>query len=199
MRIHQCVVHPTKGKGRWIVVALESAKGASSAAADGAASASALVEVWDIEKMALVETFVTRTATTASAPVPEPHEITPQTAESSPAAAIAALVRARQESASPAEFLPLRRRSSTPVIPMPLDAPSPDVHALVLGSEFGGHALYRSPMADLDDGATGRGGGRGFMLCGSEDRRIRMWDLGRTERSAVLSGPDAESDKPVYR
>ena len=72
--------------------------------------------------------------------------------------------------------------------------------ALVLGAEFGGHgALFRSPMADADDGTLARAGARGFMLCASEDRRIRLWDLGKPERSVVLSGPDADNERPVYR
>ncbi|EKM56683.1 uncharacterized protein PHACADRAFT_183284 [Phanerochaete carnosa HHB-10118-sp] len=200
--IHQCVVHPTKGKGRWVVVALEGAKSARSVGAGGTVpEVTTLVEVWDIEKSALVETFVTRSAPVPSALMPQPQEVTAQSAEASPAAAIAALVRARQDGTSaPADFVSSRRRGSGAApIPMPVEAPSPDVHALVLGSEFGGHgALYRSPMAELDNGSLGRGAGRGFMLCGSEDRRIRLWDLEKTERSAVLSGPDAESEKPVY-
>lgn len=194
-RIYQCVVHPTKGKGRWIVVAMESGLNTS----EGTTS-STLIEVWDIEKTALVETFSTRATSASSNPAPQPQEVTTQAAETSPAAAIAALVRARQEGTGSADFMPSRRRSSTPAAPGPVDAPSPDVHALVLGSEFGGHgAWHRSPMADHDDGALGRGSGRGFMLCGSEDRRIRLWDLGKPERSAVLSGPDADTEKPVYR
>ena len=201
-RVYQCIVHPTKGKGRWIVVALEGARSSSSIVADGTApAATTLVEVWDIEKGALVETFATRSAPVPSAPIPEPQESLAQSAETSPAAAIAALVRARQDGGSaPADFVSSRRRGSAAPMPMPVEAPSPDVHALVLGSEFGGHgALHRSPMAELDDSALGRSGGRGFMLCGSEDRRIRLWELGKMERSAVLSGPDAESEKPVYR
>ncbi|GJE86329.1 Pkinase-domain-containing protein [Phanerochaete sordida] len=200
-RIHQCVVHPTKGKGRWIVVALEGSKSASSVGAEGTApAATTLVEVWDIERSVLVESFATRTAHAASAPVPEPQAVAAQGAEASPAAALAALVRARQDGGgAPGDFVASRRRGSAAPLPLPVEAPSPDVRALVLGAEFGGHgALFRSPMADADDGALARAGARGFMLCASEDRRIRLWDLGKPERSVVLSGPDADSERPVY-
>lgn len=198
-KVYQCAVHPTKGKGRWITVAVESPK---THGGTDPSHAAPLVEVWDIEKTLLVETFTTRTGSGTFAPLSEPQETTGEEAETSPAAAIAALVRARQEGSAPPDFV-ARRRSSTPVAPAPsivtLGAPSPDVHALVLGTEFGGHGtLYRSPMAEHDDGASVRAG-RGFMLCGSEDRRIRLWDLGKTERSVVLSGPEGESERPTYR
>ena len=48
--------------------------------------------------------------------------------------------------------------------------------------------------------ADGHGvGGRGFMVSGSEDRRLRLWDLGNVDRTAVLSGLEVESDRPTYR
>ncbi|KIP05625.1 hypothetical protein PHLGIDRAFT_128766 [Phlebiopsis gigantea 11061_1 CR5-6] len=199
-RIHHCTVHPTKGKGRWIVVAVESARDDATAGAEGSSRGmTTLVEVWDIEKTLLVETFTTRSVATSSSPLPDPQDAQTHIVDPSPAAAIAALVRARQEGTAAPYFLPSRRRASTSAAPADMDVPTPDVHALVLGAEFGGHgALHRSPMADLDDGTLSRGGGRGFMLCGSDDRRIRLWDLGKLERSTVLSGLEADSEKPTY-
>jgi phosphoinositide-3-kinase regulatory subunit 4 len=37
------------------------------------------------------------------------------------------------------------------------------------------------------------------MICGSDDRKLRLWDLGKPERSMVLSGIDAENEKPTYQ
>ena len=78
---------------------------------------------------------------------------------------------------------------------------SPDIIAFALGSELGGHStIHRTVMVDQDDAGSGRAGTcRGFMVCGSEDRKIRLWDLGKVERSVVLSTPDEEGEKPTYR
>ncbi|KAJ7756948.1 hypothetical protein B0H16DRAFT_1721421 [Mycena metata] len=51
VRIHQCVVHPSKGRGKWIMVTVEASKRSTDRTFTN------LVEVWDIEKAVLVETF----------------------------------------------------------------------------------------------------------------------------------------------
>ncbi|KAH9937765.1 WD40-repeat-containing domain protein [Epithele typhae] len=181
-RVHQCVVHPTKGKGKWVVVAVETPKAASDIASH------TLLEVWDVEKSALVEAFSTRAVVNPSDAAEEPREVAVGEAEVSPAAAIAALVRARQEggAADAAMFAEAA---------MP---PFPDVRAVVTGSEFGGHTVvHRSHVADVES-KSGRSSGRGFVITGSEDCKLRYWDLGRPEKSVILSGVDAEGEKPTY-
>src|SRR3954452_16136940 len=86
-RIHQCVVHPSKGRGKWIIVAVENSDRTMSR------SLTTLVEVWDVETGTLVETFATGTSFDV---VEEAQEITGIDAETSPAAAIAAFVHSRQ-------------------------------------------------------------------------------------------------------
>lgn len=193
-RVHQCVVHPTKGKGKWVVVAVETPRNGTDS------SSHTLLEVWDIEKTALVESFSTRAVVNATDNAEEPTEVSVGEAEMSPAAAIAALVRARQESnsndgAGRRGYVGLDMpRNETPQPPLP------DVRALVTGAEFGGHTVpQRSHMAEPDRKSTGRGSGRGFIITGSEDCKMRFWDLGRPERSIILSGIESESDKPTYR
>ncbi|OBZ66825.1 putative serine/threonine-protein kinase VPS15 [Grifola frondosa] len=193
-RIYQCVVHPTKGKGKWIVVAMETPKAPSEQ------SSVTLLEVWDIEKTTLVETFGTRTVPNSSEEVEEPKELAVDEAETSPAAAIAALVRSRQESSGSLESIARRVRSSAQGASRE-ESPSPDVRAIVVGAEFGGHTvMHRSTMADQGDGklASRLSSSRGFLICGSEDRKIRFWDLGRAERSVIWSGVESESEKPTY-
>ncbi|KAJ7756949.1 hypothetical protein B0H16DRAFT_1537509, partial [Mycena metata] len=41
-------------------------------------------------------------------------------------------------------------------------------------------------------------GRRGFMVTGSEDRKLRLWDLSRLERTTVLSGLESEHERPAY-
>ncbi|KAG8950099.1 Serine/threonine-protein kinase [Tulasnella sp. 424] len=224
VRIHQCLVHPTKGKGRWIVVAVEpqTASDLPSSFTPGVA----LIEVWDIEKGVMVEMFATqeqRTYETSSNPAspgeslrlaPEPsNPPVPKEAPKSPAEAIAALVKARAASqASPGQQTPVddvsphleeadleaeERRRATQV----------GIRAMVVGSDFGGLAGSGTRMSRLEtttiseNGVEPFGGSRngGFLLTGSEDRKIRLWDLSRVDRSIVVSGLEMESDKPSFR
>ncbi|KAF7319485.1 hypothetical protein HMN09_00287300 [Mycena chlorophos] len=191
VRIHQCVVHPSKGRGKWVMVTVE---GSGSKPADR--TITHLVEVWDIEKAVLVETFVARqTGETETEPLPEPGELMGVDADMSPAAAIAALVHSRQ-SAAPVEAG--KRTSQSTFQDELLPPPSPDIRALVVGVDFGGHVgVHRSDLAEGADGVHGHGR-RGFMVSGSEDRRLRLWDLSKPERTSVLSGLDSEAERPTY-
>ncbi|TFK80173.1 hypothetical protein K466DRAFT_667799 [Polyporus arcularius HHB13444] len=192
-RVYQVVVHPTKGKGKWVVVAVETPKSVLESPSH------TLLEVWDIENATLIETFSTRAVVNASEAAEEPKEVSVDDAEMDPAAAIAALVRARQESSSldgvarPPAYIGMDpARMDTP------QPPFPDIRAIVAGAEFGGHTVvHRSHMAELDSKSS-RSSGKGFLITGSEDCKLRYWDLGRPERSVVLSGSEVESDKPTY-
>ncbi|TCD61372.1 Serine/threonine-protein kinase [Steccherinum ochraceum] len=206
VRIHQCMIHPTKGRGRWIMVAVESTD-TTEPCADAPPQLTTLIEVWDIEKTMLVEVFGTRNAASTSDPVEELQPITSDDAETSPANAIAALVQTKQEGGSTSyEFSPSHRRASLPTgrssmdgtLPTPTQ-PLPDIRAFIVGSDLGGHAtIPRSAMADHTDNSSASRSSRGYMISGSEDQRLRLWDFGKIERSTILSGPDADGEKPVY-
>ncbi|KAF5392892.1 hypothetical protein D9757_000800 [Collybiopsis confluens] len=181
VRIHQCVVHPSKGRGKWVIVTMETSKGAHDRAL------SILTEVWDIEKSLLVETFVVRKGSGSNDAV-EPHGLIGVDADTSPSAAIAALVRSRQSGAD----LGIR--------PQHLLSPVGDVRSIVVGMDFGGHSsVHRSELAELAGESHSKSTARGFMITGSEDRKIRLWDLGKIERSTVLCGMEIDSEKPAYR
>jgi phosphoinositide-3-kinase regulatory subunit 4 len=153
-----------------------------------------LVEVWDIEKAVLVETFITRAGEAEA--LPEPHELTGVDADISPAAAIAALVHSKQSAVDAAGKRPRPSSQSTFQDEL-LPPPSPDVRALVVGLDFGGPTgVHRSDMADAPDSGHGR---RGFMVTGSEDRKLRLWDLSKLERTTVLSGLESEHERPSFR
>jgi len=163
-----------------------------------------LIEVWDIDKSVLVETFVTRTGA-MSDPLPEPSESVTTSADTTPAAAIAALVRARQNLPQGGildgndRWLPGGPAGTNKAELLP--SPSPDVRAIAVGLDFGGHHIaQRSEFNDLMVNSNPpRGATKGYMITGSEDRKIRLWDMGRIERTAVLSGLESEQERPSFR
>lgn len=180
-RIYQCHIHPSKGRGKWIVVTLESPKRSTDRPSGH------LIEVWDIEKAMLVESFTTRIGS-ATDPIPEPRDIIGVEAETSPAAAIAALVRSRQQ----------KEDSDRRLKDEGLQPPTSDIRALVVGSDFGGHSTApRSEFSQLDPNSSRPS--RGFLLSGSDDGKIRLWDLGKFDRTSVLSGVENDYEKPSYR
>ncbi|KAG6826329.1 hypothetical protein H0H92_000291 [Tricholoma furcatifolium] len=195
VRIHQCVVHPSRGKGKWVMVSMESSRRSTDKTYTN------LVEVWDVEKAVLMETFMTRTGSSADA-VPDPHELTGVDADTSPAAAIASLVRSRQNGGDldSVPRLTSRRTSSAKESSVPA-TPAPDVRAFVVGLDFAGHATpHRSELSDFVEGlSTVRSTHKGFMISGSEDRKLRLWDLGKLERTAILSGLDSDLERPSYQ
>lgn len=199
VRVNQCVVHPAKGRGKWILVAAEAPqKGYSER------DVTSLIEVWDIDKSILVETFVTRTGA-MSDPLPEPSESVTPSADTTPAAAIAALVRARQNLPQSGildgndRWLPGGPAGTNKAELLP--SPSPDVRAIAVGLDFGGHHIaQRSEFNDLMVNSNPpRGATKGYMITGSEDRKIRLWDMGKIERTAVLSGLESEQERPSFR
>ena len=197
-RIYQIVLHPTQGNGRWVMVAFETIKPITTGV--DTSSPTTLIEVWDIEKTSLMETYATREIVAGGSSVdegpPQLTEVTGEHTEDNPATAIAALVRSRQQSKTPLDRFPKRPAQNSSPGDAPLVRPSLDVRAMVVGTDIGGH----SSKLELESSTGGRSsGGRGFVISGSEDRKLRLWDLARVERSAVLGGAETETEKPGYR
>jgi phosphoinositide-3-kinase regulatory subunit 4 len=144
-----------------------------------------------------METYGTRAISKASATPEVPQDHSGGTPEPSAAAAIAALVRARQHDVGTQA---IRRPSSEAPTreSIPSGAP-PDICALVVGQEFGGHStIHRSAGSSLNSEGQSTGG-RGFIVSGTEDRKLTLWDLGKVERTTILSGVELENEKPSYR
>ncbi|KAI0305183.1 ARM repeat-containing protein [Multifurca ochricompacta] len=189
-RIYQCVVHPSRGRGRWVIVAVETAR----TSAENVPST--LLEVWDVESMKLVETYETRITSRVPTALDEPQDRLGSATEPSAATAIATLVRARHNGMGPQGTR--RTPPEAGMREVVLSGPFSDIRALVVGHEFGGHStVHRSVGSSLNSEGNSTGG-RGFMVSGSEDRKLRLWDLGKVERTTILSGAELESEKPSY-
>ena len=197
-RIHRILLHPTQGKNRWIMVAFETAK--ATAGGVDVSSPTTMIEVWDIEKTSLMETYATREIVAAGTgfdeELPQPAEVTGEPTEVNPATAIAALVRSKQQSRAPHDrFAKRPAQNGSPGDP-PSVRPSPDVRTMVVGTDLGGLSSRIEPGPSTGGRSSG---GRGFMISGSEDRKLRLWDFARIERSTVLSGAESEIERAGYR
>ncbi|KAL5523732.1 hypothetical protein ACEPAG_7905 [Sanghuangporus baumii] len=195
VRIRQCVLHPSKGRGRWIIVSLDGAETLQDQ------PGAVLIEVWDVERAVLVEWFVqydnASTASTETSPT-SAKSTEGVIAESNPAAAIAALVRARQHG------------EQTPGVPSidlfgpqynrNLTRSSRTIASMVAGTDFGGHASTPRSFVDLsmETDRLGHTGKAGFIIAGSEDCSIKLYDLDRFERSIILSSRDEEEERKSF-
>lgn len=211
--IHQIVSYPSKARSRHIIVAVETTNTNAPRTASERLRGSITLEVWDIEKATLEETFVVAESydnVEQSKPTAELPKISREghPVPTNAASAIAELVRSRharekaqEETKQELDILP------TDIVVDP-DAPvqawmRPDVHALLALPD--GNSLSQGSLAskkDLDstkapvDKDKTRGG---MLLLGTESRRIQLWDLARLERSVVLSGLDQEQGPPQYQ
>lgn len=214
-QIHQVALHPTKGKGRWIVVTASPPVDVPGSGPEQGRSSVPVLEVWDIDQGVKVEEFCIvpsaslgrqqeplsdRTNLSTRADDGRPGM---QDATLDPAAAIEALLATSTDPKPPA-FGP---RSSEP-------APvKPTIRAMVLAADYaisGGSRPSGPHLAVVEQDGRGdrqagpREGpdgssGSGFILTGGEDRKLRFWDLGKPSRGAVVSGLEVDEEPPSYR
>ncbi|BGP14610.1 Serine/threonine-protein kinase [Rhodosporidiobolus nylandii] len=207
-RVHQLALHPTKGKGRWIVVAMEPEDPPAEAKSRRHQQGTTVAEVWDIDQGVKVEEFrIVSSQQAASSSAAHTNRMNifagaedlslpvMQEATLDPAAAIEALLAA--STAPPAATKPPSPSSaaSRPVV-------KPSVHAILLGSNYGSQASTRPAPAHLAGPETGEGKDAkrdgGFFLTGGEDRKLRFWDLDKASRSAIVSGLDVDEEVPSF-
>ncbi|KAG9127307.1 Serine/threonine-protein kinase [Ceratobasidium sp. 392] len=211
--IHQIVSYPTKARGRYVVVAVETTGINSPQPAQERFRGSVTLEVWDIEKATLEETFATAegpidtgdASDTDSSIRPDPP-LAPKEGHivsTNAASAIAELVRSRRAREKSQETKPDVLNTDIVVDP---DAPAqtwmrPDVRALLALPDS--NSLLQGSTGnkkEFEAGKVGADKGRGgLLLVGTESRHVQLWDLARIEKSAVLSGLDTELGPPQYQ
>jgi phosphoinositide-3-kinase regulatory subunit 4 len=198
-RVHACSIHPVQSQ--WVVVASETRP------YPGDIQGTVLVEIWNVETGQLVECLVTREPPKTNhgrdaAVVAPTINLSAAPTSSSPADAIAMLVhsrgvKGREEGLSATEEIAADRRVW-----------QPDVRTLTVGLKFGGQ--NDAPMLTVREDFVLTGGRYttpdrqqraevGFIITGSEDRKLRLWHLGRVERSVLISGGDPERPPPTFR
>ena len=163
--VTSCRIHPSKGRGRWIMVSIVRESDEAPA-----------VEVYDVETAKLMETYEVRTTRPKpkSAPVgpDEPPDVMP-----SKAALIAELAAARPE-ANPA---------TTPSVLALMVGQS-------FASLGGGREEDSSLLMSVPEAKSIASSNPGWMITAGDDRVIRYWDLAKPSEGFVLCGSPKEKD-----
>lgn len=200
-RIQQVLEHPSKGKGRWVIVAVESSEEEGREKEGG----ETVTEVWDIDRGIKVEEFKVlspaQSSTLSSSPPPLTRRMTLETtfalpeARLDPSAAIEALL---------ASSAPLTRYPRLPApendLPQSNHTTYPRVRAFLAGTQY---ATATNDFRGTHSGELVEAEGivkrdMGYLITGGGDRKLRYWDLGRPSGSAVVSGLDIDEERPVY-
>ncbi|KAJ1301055.1 hypothetical protein OPQ81_003473 [Rhizoctonia solani] len=209
--IHQIVSYPSKARTRHVIVAVETTNTNTPRTASEQLRGTITLEVWDIEKATLEETFViaeTYDTSGENKHIPEPRTLPREghLASTDTASAIAELIRSRRAREKTQETANLEPELLPSDIVVDPDAPvhawmRPDVRALLAlpdNNTLAQASLASRKELDSANSAIKDKARGGMLLLGTEARRIHLWDLARPERSVVLSGLDQEQGPPFY-
>ncbi|MBW0474452.1 hypothetical protein O181_014167 [Austropuccinia psidii MF-1] len=204
--IHQLSVHPTQGKGRWIVVAALSTIDPTSEH-----PTNQVVQVWDLEHDRLVETFLISTNSsdgavdrfraqferldgsncrysTVTGFVTSPTHLTASNA-------IELLLQSKRNPETPHD-----QQSTSANFNQILRHPA--IYSFVIGSRY--HESLSSSgelITVMDDMNITKVSSipSGYLITGGEDRKIRFWDLSGSARSNIISGLEIEEERPQFK
>lgn len=165
--VTSCVVHPSKGKGRHLILALQGdAEGHSSA-----------IQVWDIEHGIKTEEFITGSRRSEQPVTPDQTCANPTTASE----AIEAFLNRQGGSSAAANS---ERVDAVYTLAVGSD------YTAMGDSRFGNAETTVTTAASADDSFTHVNQHTCFMLSGGEDRHLRFWDLNNVEQSMILLSPE---------
>ncbi|KAI1981539.1 Serine/threonine-protein kinase [Ophidiomyces ophidiicola] len=179
-QIHRLVIHPLKGRGRWVCVA-------------GGGSNSSEIMVWDIDKAQCREVY--RTAITGNSPstngankataTQRNAHFTPDTTwkayepwrvdDEKPESLLSRF--AATSSLEPSSNSNISERNGICAITVGLDVPDPNA----------------AVGAQLENTSSSK---CGFLVSGGADRIVRFWDTSHPDASTIVSAPDFIFDSP---
>lgn len=207
VRVNAVRPHPSKGRGRWVMIAYELVDSLSEKQGGGS---QVLVETWDIEEEVCVEVFEcssSKPSKQAPASVSKVEKEQQRNGLGDAAQAIERLVKLQElaldekqrqgsqvEKEDQSDVRPAAKGttvSSCAVKAMlvGLEGYSSSSSASVANGQIAESWLDAGRLAQEDSAEPGGGASRrreGYMICAGQDRRIRFWDLGRTDRSVCL-------------
>jgi phosphoinositide-3-kinase, regulatory subunit 4 len=167
-RIDRLLVHPTKGRGRWIIV-----------------SSGGEISVWDIEKITCREIYRTSSSSPASTSRGSAQLYEPWYPDDEAPEKI--LSRFASKISEPNSTLDL------PIDPQPhadlfTSTPSSTTAQPINAVHLGTDSLYSTSSPSEPIKAP-------FLLTGGADRTLRFWDVTRPEASAIISAPHSNFDE----
>jgi phosphoinositide-3-kinase regulatory subunit 4 len=199
VKVTECRLHPSKGRGRWVMISYEEQSLAKT-------STQTLIETWDIDRGVVVESYEIATGASASKSVRSaPREaVTAQTEGlSSATAAIEQLVRGREarEAETADEHDPYVAETAASIeTDSHVKCFVASTEGYTSGSLGGGSSQVSGGWLDAgklaaDADRVGTGGvvaseghgPAGYVVSAGEDCKIRFWDLGKPERSVCVS------------
>ncbi|KAG0139941.1 hypothetical protein CROQUDRAFT_693502 [Cronartium quercuum f. sp. fusiforme G11] len=208
--IRQLSLHPTQGKGRWIIVAAQFVVTESKDQ-----QPTPILQVWDLEHHKLIESFIVSNTTAEVAVDRFRVKYEQQFVDPRPTTSNITEVRHGHAGMNPSsaieEFLKLKMTDTDPNSQNVMQDPEPPnhrgahpsfVHAFVVGSQYFESTSSSGelvPMPDELNMKKGLSKATGYVITAGEDRMIRFWDLSAVERSNTVSGLQLDADRPHYR
>jgi phosphoinositide-3-kinase regulatory subunit 4 len=160
--------HPSKGRGRWIMVSIKRQ------------GEGPLVEVYDIETGKLVEIFEVRTTRPTSKDLPLSQAPEPPVSKDEYIAEI------------------LRQKSAPDSETEDADGDGlPSVMSLIVGHGFAALSKQEEESSSLlmpVPDSKGTSSSQGWMITAGEDRVVRYWDLGKISDGFVICGSPKEKE-----
>jgi phosphoinositide-3-kinase regulatory subunit 4 len=208
--VQSCSIHSTKGKGRWVIVALEGSEG---------------FETWDIGTFECVERYIPLQDTTAKDAI---RKFRRQRATSTdPIRTRVNRDTAAASDTNTAQAIEALLCHAAP--PIPVDAhqddgqdagaalythkyraSQPAVKAIINGADYGhlrsSITLGVGNLPSVSEGGTptqdspvqSKLSDLGWIMSAGEDKSLVFWDLAHIEKSSVITGPDESEEKVVY-
>ncbi|KAA1080349.1 Serine/threonine-protein kinase, variant 2 [Puccinia graminis f. sp. tritici] len=205
--IHQLNVHPTQGKGRWVVIAA-----LSTIDNHPERPTHQTLQVWDLEMGKLVQTFLVSRSTSDVAVdrFRAKHEgLDDENCHYSNAKSVAPLPPQLNATSAIERLLqenqclePSKRQNILGPNPSQLLRQPPTVSSFIIGSRYHDNMSSSGElimMADELNISQAPSRPAGYLISAGEDRRIRFWDLAVPERSNTVSGLEMEDDRPQFR
>lgn len=179
--IHRLVIHPLKGRGRWVCVA-------------GGGKSGSEIMVWDIDKMQCREVY--RTAVISNSPSINGNKHGTGTSHRNthftPDTSWKAYDPWRVDEERPESLLTRFAATSSPEPSVSGNGSNRNgIRAITVGLDVSGPTFATGASAENNTSSK-----CGFLISGGADRKVRFWDLSHSDASMIVSAPDLMSDGP---
>ncbi|EDN03204.1 hypothetical protein HCAG_01068 [Histoplasma mississippiense (nom. inval.)] len=187
--IHRLLIHPLKGRGRWVCVV-------------GGSNNDSEIMVWDIDKVQCREVYRTSSAPAnkANAADDVPNSSIPKNIHLAADTSWKNYEPWRVDEDRPEGMLGRFAGNPTSAAGVEPSAGNGAIFSSSGSSDYGG---IRAIAVGLDVPENSQEGSKcGFLISGGSDRKVRFWDTTHPDASMIISGlgvvPDGIAQKPRY-